>query len=133
MCYEALLAVTTPFSSWSCLLKRCTTSVGNTSLRQLIKTQHQKVRGERSKRIGTCAVAIVFEMNMWKQSVSILARIIKRCNKKVHDAENLPLVLSKNKAKLFLHLLDKLSIIHTDRKTTSTKLLIHKRFLFRYG
>jgi hypothetical protein len=89
-CYEALLAVTTPFSSWSCLLERCTASVVNTSLYQLIKTQQQKVRGERSKIIGTCAVAIVFEMNMWKQSVGILAKIIKRCNKKVHDAGNLP-------------------------------------------
>jgi hypothetical protein len=59
--YEALLAVTTPFSNWSCLIERCTTSIVNTSLRQLIETKHQKVRDERSKRIGTCAVASVFE------------------------------------------------------------------------
>jgi hypothetical protein len=29
-------------------------------------------------------------MNMWKQSVDILAKIIKLRNKKVHDAGNLP-------------------------------------------
>jgi hypothetical protein len=66
----------------------------------LIKTQYQKVRGERSKIIGTCAVAIVFEMNMWKLSVGILAKIIKPCNKKVHDASNLSFYSEQEERKI---------------------------------
>ena len=86
-CCKTSAALSPPFSSGSCLSKRCASANYSKCIRELSGTEQPKITGEWRNRIGACAAAIVFEMKMWKESVGMLARIEEWCNKKVQIKE----------------------------------------------